>query len=152
VARYGEACRGPDPKTIDIWADPESLAVWTMGNLDSYWRRYRERASKLLSTRGLISLTPWAAEWTVLGVSRLHYTLASGELTSKQGAGSYALKAFPGTWHPLVEDCLRIRRGDGSPSSYVTLTSRRREWLAFVDMVIADAARFAPAATQARTG
>ena len=38
----------------------------------------------------------------------------------------------------------RIRRGDRSPSPYVTPTSRRRERLAFLDMVIADAARFAP--------
>jgi hypothetical protein len=27
LPRYGEACRGPDPRTIEIWADPECLAV-----------------------------------------------------------------------------------------------------------------------------
>jgi hypothetical protein len=146
VARYSEACRGPAPSSVDIRADPESLAAWTMGNLDGYWRRYRERAGRLLSTRGLVSLSPWAAAWAVLGVSRLHYTLATGEITSKHGAGLYALEAFPSAWHRLVRECLRIREGEWGRPLYVLPTRRRREWRAFVDMVIADARRFAPRA------
>jgi len=69
---------------------------------------------------------------------RLHYTLATGDLTSKHGAGVYALEAFP-EWRRLVDECLRIRRGGGTRSRYRTRMGRRRDWPAFVDMVIADA-------------
>lgn len=101
------------------------------------------RASRLASRDGLASLGPTATEWGELGVSRLHYTLTSGEITSKYGAGLYAMRRFPLRWHRVVE-VLRIRRGDPGPSSYGTPLGRRREMLAYVAMVIADALALPP--------
>jgi Domain of unknown function (DUF4111)/Nucleotidyltransferase domain len=163
VARHGVACRGPAPAGVDIWTDPRALAAWTLGNLDSYWRRLLDCASRLSSRWGLATLTPYTVVWVVTGVTRLHYALATGELTSKEGAGRYALAAFPEQWQRVVRESLRIRRADWARpgvagavgaqlqerlrlraaddggSLYPTPLARRREVLAFGDMVISDA-------------
>ncbi len=36
LARYGIACRSPQPAELDIRADPHRLAAWTDNNLDAY--------------------------------------------------------------------------------------------------------------------
>lgn len=75
----------------------------------------------------------------VLGVSRLHYTLASGRITSKLGAGEYALTRFDDDWHRIVEECLRIRCGTSGRSLYRSPFERRAQALEFIDMTIHDA-------------
>jgi len=112
VARHGVACRGPAPAEVGIWADPQALATWTRGNLDGYWLRLLDGASRLRGRWGLATLTPYGTVWVVTGVSRLHYTLATGELISKEGAGGYALATFPQRWHRVAHESLRIRRAD----------------------------------------
>ena len=93
----------------------------------------------LASRDGLASLGPWATEWGVLGVTRLHHTLAGGEITSKYGAGLYAMRRFPLRWHRVIVEALRIRRGDPGRSIYRTPLGRRRDLLAYVAAVIDDA-------------
>lgn len=165
LARYGITCRGPDPADLDIWCDQEVLAAWTIGNLDGYWRRLLDHAARLRSPWGLAALTPYAAVWVVTGVSRMHYTLATGDLTSKEGAGRYALQTFGQRWHRVVDESLRIRRADQARpgiaeavaaqvremvhrwaadqrrSLYPSPMARRRDVLAFAEMVITDARR-----------
>lgn len=131
IARYGVACRGPHPADRVIWADPDVLATWTKDNLDSYWRKWLEHSIRLLH--------PYAVVWLVTGVTRLHYTLATGDITSKDGAGRYALQTFPERWHRIAHEALRLRRGEGGRSLYLTPLARRRDALAFGHMVINDA-------------
>jgi hypothetical protein len=161
LTRYGAACLGPSPSDLDIWAHQLGLATWTVGNLEIYWRRWRARASRLLSPFGVFSLSPYATVWGVTGVSRLHYTLATGDICSKDAAGRYALAAFPEQWHRVVQEALRIRRVDRAGPSigsgiaaqghelmglwrvdqdrslFWSPLGRRRDLLAFVDMAIA---------------
>ncbi len=139
LAHHGVPIRGPAPADIAIWTDPAVLASWTLGNLDSYWRPWRDGQARLFSRAGLASLGSRAPAWGVLGVTRLHYTLATGGITSKAGAGRYALDTFPARWHRVVRECLRIRRGGGGPSLYRTPLARRREALGYIAMVIDDA-------------
>lgn len=146
LARHGLPVRGPAPADLAVWADPAALAAWTSGNLDSYWRPWRDRHARLCSRAGLAALGAWAPAWGVLGVSRLHYTLATGAITSKAGAGRYALGAFPARWHRVIRECLRLRRGGAGPSLYRTPLARRREALAYIAAVIADAHRRWPGA------
>ena len=162
LAQSGIPCRGPKPADLDVWLDGSGLARWTLDNLKSYWRPLVSRSSGLFHRRSLIALTSYGTVWIVLGVSRLHYTLATGRICSKEDAGTYALRTFPAEWHRVVEESLRLRRADlarpdwgsalddvkdslrtrrraDSKSSYATLHARRRDVLSFCEMVIADA-------------
>jgi hypothetical protein len=89
----------------------------------------------------MVSLTAWACVWAVLGVSRLHYTLATGAITSKEGAGRYARATFAPGWQRVIDEALRLRRSTRAPSLYRLPLVRRRDLLAFTRMVIADAHR-----------
>jgi hypothetical protein len=141
LARHGVAARGPAPATLTVWADPAVLDRWTRGNLERYWRPWRGRHGRLLPSYYIASSKPWAAEWGALGVSRLHYTLTTGQITSKDGAGRYALARFPARWGRLLAEALRIRRGGGGRSRYRTPFGRRRDLLAYVTLVIEDGLR-----------
>ncbi|WP_327590231.1 DUF4111 domain-containing protein [Nonomuraea sp. NBC_00507] len=123
LARHGVTCRGPKAGELDIWTDPAVLAAWTDANLDRYWRRLVTRASHLFSPWGLASLGPYATVWIVTGVSRLHYTLATGELTSKTGAARHARKTFPERWHRVIDEALRLRADDTAEPSLGCLVS-----------------------------
>lgn len=140
LAEHGVRCRGPAVADISVWTDMNVLAAWMNENLDTYWqRRVVDRGARLLSRYGLVSLSAWACEWCVTGVSRLHYTLATGAITSKEGAGIYALATFPPRWRRVIEEALRIRRGAQGRSLYRSPLARRRDVLAFSKMVIDDA-------------
>jgi len=155
VAHHGIACRGPRPVDLEIRTDPQALTRWTLHNLDTYWRPLLDRSFRFLSPRSWMALTGYGAVWIVLGITRLHYTLATGGIISKEGAGLYALRTFPEKWHKVVNECLRIRRADQArpdvasaiaelfgqhdESLYSTQLSRRRDVLAFGKMVISEA-------------
>ncbi|MEV4107971.1 aminoglycoside adenylyltransferase domain-containing protein [Nonomuraea sp. NPDC049695] len=155
LARHGLTCRGPKPDELELWHDPAALAAWTDDNLDRYWRRLVTRASRLAAPWGLASLGNYGTVWIVTGVARLHYTLATGEITSKAGAGRHALEAFPERWHRVVNEALRLREADtalptvasavsglgdhfGTPrtSMYGSPFERRRDVLGFADQAI----------------
>lgn len=140
LAQQGVRVRGPAVADLTIWRDPAALAAWANNNLDTYWRRVLDRGARRPLPYGFI-LTAWGCEWCVLGVSRIHYTLATAAITSKEGAGIHALAAFPDRWRRVIEEALRIRRGARGRSSYPSALSRRRDVLAFSNMVIADAHR-----------
>ena len=160
LAAHGIACRGPCPSDISVWMDVLELKRWTLRNFDDYWRPLL-RGAETRSRWRLISFTSYGAVWIVLGVCRLHYTLASGMITSKEAAGEYGLSAFSNGWHRVLNEALRIRRSDharadaasavaellcdlhlASPrkdgrSLYSNPARRRADVLAFAEMVIA---------------
>jgi hypothetical protein len=139
LAQAGVGCLGPDPAGLAIWTDPQRLAAWTNANLDRYWRRLLDPRDAVYWRPGMAGLTAWACAWCVLGVTRLHYTLATGKIISKQGAGLYALETFSNHWQRVIQEALRIRRGTSRRSFYRSPLARRRDVLAFTDMVIAGA-------------
>jgi hypothetical protein len=73
--------------------------------------------------------------------SRLHYTLATGAITSKSGAGQYALGTFDSCWQPIIQEALGTRRGGYGRAAYRTHLGRHRDALAFLSMVADDAQR-----------
>ena len=77
--------------------------------------------------------------WGVLGVSRLHCTLATGGIVSKYAAGRYASETFPTRWHRIVDESRRIRGGRHGRPLYFSPPARRRDLLDVVAMVIDDA-------------
>lgn len=140
LARHSVAVRGPSPDELEIWTDPTMLASWTRGNLQGYWQPWLEQAAQLFSSQPekMTSYGEWASAWGGLGVTRLHYTLRTGEITSKEGAGLYALETFPAKWHQVVNECLRIRRGERVPSLYSTPIDRWHDVFDYMGMVLAD--------------
>lgn len=103
------------------------LASEIRRNLETYWR------AQVLEpgSQAVIEPIPDGIGWTVLGVPRLHCTLATGQITSKTGAGEYALRTFDERWHPLVQASLTQRRGGEAPSA-----KRWPEAMEFLAMVI----------------
>jgi hypothetical protein len=130
LARHGIAIRGRDPHELEISTDATELRDWTIENLDGYWRPWAERARRPgCRTRRF-------AAAGVLGVSRLPYTLATGEIATKEAAGEYALKAFEAHWRPAIEDALAYWRGGPPARSYRRRPALRiRQAAAYVDYV-----------------
>ena len=153
-------CLGPQPAALTIWTDRAELQAWTLDNFDRYWRPLLARARHGVGTWRLTSFTTYGAVWIVLGVCRLHYTRATGAIASKDEAGRYGLQTFPERWHRVLNEALTIRRADraradvasaaaemladlgwgaGTETFYKSPAARRRDVLAFAEMVIADA-------------
>ncbi|KAA5835988.1 aminoglycoside adenylyltransferase domain-containing protein [Saccharopolyspora hirsuta] len=141
LARYGVTCRGPAVAEVDVWSDAAELAAWQDANLDEYWGRLLSRTAHLADRPGPFARTDAATAWTVTGVARLHYTLSTGDITSKDGAGRHALRVFPEQWHRVVRGGLRVHRAENDQSLYPDARTRWRDVLAFGEMVIADAHR-----------
>jgi aminoglycoside adenylyltransferase-like protein len=137
VAQLAVAVRGPHRDELDVRTDRDALVAWVRGNLDGYWRRWHGRCDRPLSVAGVLGLTHWLPVWGVLGVSRLHHTVATGSICSKTAGGRYALDAFDARWHRVVHECLRIRTARGGLPRYANPVARRRDALDFVAMVIA---------------
>ncbi|MFK8844766.1 aminoglycoside adenylyltransferase domain-containing protein [Streptomyces sp. Ac-502] len=144
LAKNAVPARGPVPGGFEVGVDRASLHEWTLGNLDSYWRRWHTAHRKTLSLTGLAALGGWAPAWGVLGVSRLHHTAATGEIISKGDAGRYALETFAPEWHPVIEEALRLHGSVTTPPAAPSRSlrnpfARRRATTDFVAMVVEDA-------------
>lgn len=104
LAHHGIALRGPSPDRLTIHLNDDELRRWTAVNLVSYWRPWahavtgrgvrgwRERFRHLHSRR--------LAAWGVLGTARMHATISTGEVVSKER------RARPGR-----EFCSLLHRG-----------------------------------------
>jgi hypothetical protein len=68
--------------------DSQRLRRWNPDNLSATGGRW---PGVTTSTRCGLP----AGAWAVLGPARLHHTLATGEVTSKTGAGGNAAQQFP---------------------------------------------------------
>jgi Domain of unknown function (DUF4111) len=141
IADHAIAVRGPHRSTLPVRTDRDRLVAWVRGNLGGYWRRWHTATARALSPWGLVGLTHWGPTWGVLGVSRLHHTIRTGEICSKSAGGLHARERFGPGWHRIINECLRIRQGARHRPAYRTAVARRRDALAFVDMVIDDGLR-----------
>ncbi|MGZ4684098.1 MAG: aminoglycoside adenylyltransferase domain-containing protein [Acidimicrobiales bacterium] len=111
-AERGVALRGPTPDALGLVPQPELLRSWNLDNLDSYWTRWAEtglRRRRLTPRRRSIR---WAVAWGALEPPRLHHTVATGEVISKEAAGKYALDTFDRSFHPVITEALAYRRGE----------------------------------------
>jgi hypothetical protein len=138
LAWHGVAVRGPDRSAIEVWTDSAALVDWTRGNMASYWRPWHARASRMTSMLGIAALADWGPAWGVLGVARQRYTIATGRIISKHGAGLFARETFGSRWHRIIDECVRIRMQSAERSRYANPFERRREALEFVKMAIAE--------------
>jgi predicted nucleotidyltransferase len=134
LAHHGVALRGPDRDRLQIHGDDAELRTWVLANLNGYWRRWVQRrrgvSIRAVSPRRL-------AASGVLGAPRLHYTVATGEITTKEAAAEYSLEVFGARWHALVEDAVAYWRGEPPSPPYRRHPQRRyRDAVDFVAGVI----------------
>lgn len=98
--------------SVQVHRDEVALRDFCRENLGSYWAGWARRGADGASRTGMALLTDWGIAWCVLGVLRLRYTIATGAITSKSGAGSWALAggvALDAGEPALVAEALRLR-------------------------------------------
>ena len=57
----------------------------------------------------------YGLQWLVLGIPRLHYTVATLDVTSKTGGGRHALEVAPPQWHGVVRAAMALRADRQAP-------------------------------------
>jgi len=115
-----------------LWQDRNRLMRWVRENAASYWTGWHRDASALWTPRGLRMLGRAEPMWGVLGISRLAYTDATGEIASKTGAGEWALQTFGDS--PIVREALAYRAA--RPDVLTDRWRRKTEALRFVARMI----------------
>lgn len=135
LADHGIAVRGGPPSTLGLDPEPAALRQWNLDNLDGYWRGF---AAAMQAGRSPLPLARprWLTAWGVLGAPRLHCTITTGEVVSKEAAGEHALVAFDARWHPLVEEALAYWRGEPARPGFEDRRRRYRAVGDFVAMVV----------------
>jgi hypothetical protein len=126
-AERGVALRGPEPSTLGLDPQPELLRQWNLDNLNSYWKRVATGTAA--GRRGLhspIHSARWVTSWTVLGPVRLHHTIATGAIVSKEKAAAYAVDTFDGEWHSLIRDAVGFVRGEPADPTFKNRRFRLR--------------------------
>jgi hypothetical protein len=138
LAESGIAVRGPAPSALGLRPEPERLRDWNLANLDAYWRPWGEAAVRR-PTSPRWRPPRWAAAWGALGVCRLHRTVATGEVVSKEAAGEYARRTFGSEWHPLIDEALAYWRRGRPTGAFPDRRSSTRRTGEFVLEVVRDA-------------
>jgi len=111
LAWHGVHVRGPALEDVDVWTDTDALRAYSHANLTDYWARQ----VPLLRQHPEDAARPDIVSWFVLGVPRLHHAIATGRLTSKDGAGHHAVATFGERWRPVVAEAMAYR-ALGEPS------------------------------------
>lgn len=137
LSRHGVAVRGPDVADLGLREDADSVRRWLTGRLESHWVPWLDRFARRWAPMGLSGR---AVQRGVLGLPRLHCTLATGELTTKEEAGRYASRTFGREWDEILDEALRLRVG-GRGTTYRTPMARRRDATAFMGAVVAGSRR-----------
>lgn len=140
LASHGMTVRGPAVSDVDVWTDDSALLDYCRTNLDTYWRPQHQEIHRQLAaaTVGDDAAMRFAAAYCVLGVPRLHYTLTTGETTTKTGAGEYARQVWP-HWTPVIDECLRFRAAQPTGHAYPDTTALLADALDFTAHVIDNA-------------
>jgi hypothetical protein len=135
LADSGIALRGPAADPRWAIADRHAAVRHSADNLATYWSGWRAARVWLFTPAGLTLLSDEAITWGVLGVSRLHATIATGRIVSKSAGGDHAAVRFP-AFARVIAEAQRIRCDPTAPPLYRSRLARRREALAFMATLI----------------
>jgi hypothetical protein len=109
--RHGIAVRGPQAAELGAAPDPAWLRAWNQGNLESYWRSHLTHRPLLAARDPDSALDPSLLAWCATGPGRLHATIATGEIISKEASAEYTADLFP-EYADLCARALAYRLGD----------------------------------------
>jgi hypothetical protein len=133
LARHGVTVAGPPIGSLRIWTDDDVLRAYTVDNLDTYWRRHAETCAADPDQASV----PFACEWVVPGVARLHHLLVTRQQTSKSRAVRWALEYDPERFHRVLRESLAIRAG-AFEAQYDDVHERGRDVGEFASYVVAE--------------
>jgi Nucleotidyltransferase domain. len=132
LKHHGIRLIGPAVDALELTIDREKFIQNMHVNLNTYWMNWMDKAvSRLRPYSLLVWLSDSPIEWGVLGITRLWYTFREHQVTSKVGAGEYAMKQVPERWHTILQEAIRIRRG-GGVSYYRSRKQRKTDALAYM--------------------
>jgi hypothetical protein len=131
LARHGVTVTGPPASTLGIWTDDGVLRAYTLDNLDTYWRGHAETCTADTDRASV----PFACEWVVPGVARLHHLLVTGQQTAKSLAVRWGLTYYPERFHRVLRESLAIRE-NAFETQYADLAERGRDVAAFATYVV----------------
>jgi hypothetical protein len=117
LVERGITMRGPVPDTLGLDPEPGRLRAWNLDQLHGHWRHFAETCLSSRPRRKPLIPAHQVALARVLGPPRLHHTVATGEVISKEAAAAYALDVFAARWHPLIQTALAYRIGRPGPMS-----------------------------------
>ena len=150
-AERGITVRGEHASSLGLDPEPERLVPWNRENLERYWKPWAEAAlaGRTRSGSGSIrlALTPrWLAAWGTMGPARLHRTISTGEVISKEAAAIYARGTFGPEHHAVIDEALAYWREEPSPdpAAFPTRLELVRRTGELALEVIADAGRRQP--------
>jgi Domain of unknown function (DUF4111) len=121
-----------------VYTNAAELHDYSRENLNSYWRSVLQRMQRAGSARTGAHVEHTV--WTVLGVARLHHLLATGQMTSKSGAGRYVIESLDNRWSLIAQEALRGRESPQDPSLYSDVAHRGEDATDFLSWVIEDVA------------
>jgi hypothetical protein len=130
LKHHGIALIGLQPQDLPFEVDWNLLIARMKENLNTYWAAYAVRPRRIAWL-----LSDYGIEWIVLGVLRQYYTFVADDITSKSGAGTYALEHLPSKWHRLIREALHIRQGE-SVSLYSSKILRAADGYHFLRYMI----------------
>lgn len=126
----GITLKGPEAQSLGYTVDWQALLAGMHHNQNTYWANYTRKPDRIARL-----LSDWGIEWAVLGSLRQLYTFRENDITSKSGAGRYALKNLPPKWHPIVQEALNLREQPGAPSLYRSKILRAFQAVRFLRFV-----------------
>jgi len=127
---HGIAIIGPEPETLPFVVDWDVLIARMRENLNTYWIKFTINPRRMLWL-----LTDDGIQWAVLGVLRQFYTFEEHDITSKTGAGEYALTHLPAKWHQLIREAIKFRE-QSVASLYNSKFVRAMDTVRFLKYVI----------------
>lgn len=119
-----------------VFTDNAALRAYTRENLETYWTGIRDQLRDVGPQR--VGAQDDTTVWVVLGAPRLHHVLATERLTSKSGAGRYALEQFPSEHHRIAREALRLREFPSEASLYDDPAERGAAVTAVLEWVLDD--------------
>lgn len=106
---YGIRITGPAIEELKMEVKPADLIKYVHTNMNAYWKNRIENYKSLDFTAVPDALIDEEIEWSVLGVLRQFYTIKEYDITSKLGAGKYALDHLSNKWSNIIHEAISIR-------------------------------------------
>ena len=107
---FSQRIYGIPADQLPLRVELEEVMKELQQNINSYWTGWVQKHSGLSIHRMLLLVFPRLTEWGVLGVARQLYTLETGAVTTKLGAGIFYLDKLPEEFKQIMATAISTRR------------------------------------------